>query len=1124
MLTPVCPAPSPPSPRAAGQRSAQAQGSLCVDERDASSIARAAGLAELLARLNLGASALVAGLLHGAVLSDDLSLADAAPLCATTRTLALLENVCKVSRLLAVLRAAGLASSSAAHGERFRRLLLALSPDPRAVFIVLAARVLELRDTQTDALAQAVQLPAAAGRRARSTPAERRALGREALELFAPLAHRLNMWALKSELEALGFALVRPRESLLLETEIGRLRTDCRPSLEHQRARLHAALAADPWLAASTTSLTVSARIKEPYSVWRKLTRARDSTDAVVATGAAERGAVASFGATVSSISLPPPTPVALASLADVLGLRVVFEAKPIPSGPDAPDLPDSPSSPPSRRGLPPSEPMRSQLASGRADGGGAVDPRAPPPTADGAAAAGAGAARDAAAAELERAIAQRIVSLTHAVWAPVAGRLKDYIAAPKHNGYRSVHTTVLWGSLKAEVQVRSAQMDFQSELGYAAHWIYKMPNQPPKPSPAADADADADVRPRAANAEPAAQAAAAARAAADGAGQTPPPPPLSDDVSVWLEAQQQCAREEKDEMVLQRAAAAAEERTAAAARLLAAAAAAMRAVAAAAARSRRKDEGGAADAEADALADRAEAAAMAAGVVSPTPTPMLVRAAADAAAGTGADEGADDGDGAAVAHTARLVRSVRKALLDKGVFIATLGGQVLALPQGATVADAARQMNCLDESGGGGAGEVGSGGGLEMRGIRATINGKPVSLLARLQTGDLLGVERAPPDPSAAVRGRAPRGPAHGWAFARADSALVESSQSAAIESDIAADARAAEPLDGWSGGRRPAVAEPRTQPRGGAAARAPELAERADTAASPTRAAGTASVPRAPAAQRDGASVTASAVTESLVTLPLFSGLRLSSPSAAWRARALSLLGFAKRSPSWLQDAELKHGRIAMLAAAHCALRAVVLAAAATPANDAAAFALTIPELPGFGAAAAAIMTAAESAAVEPHVRGLAAAAPTAPWTAWCILLCACGLAEGGQLARADSAKDALLPGGAAAAAARDGSVSARLAAIRAAGREPGVSPVAQRRAAEAREAATAATRQVETSAAAAALGALPTRADGRPSTQQVEVAAGRLAMLYMSALGLAIAATDVVAAGGGAHGAHG
>jgi GTP pyrophosphokinase len=61
-----------------------------------------------------------------------------------------------------------------------------------------------------------------------------------------------------------------------------------------------------------------------------------------------------------------------------------------------------------------------------------------------------------------------------HSAWAPLKGRIKDYIAQPKPNGYRSLHTTVFCedGEI-VEFQIRTVEMHHESEFGIAAHWSY---------------------------------------------------------------------------------------------------------------------------------------------------------------------------------------------------------------------------------------------------------------------------------------------------------------------------------------------------------------------------------------------------------------------------------------------------------------------------------------------------------------------------------------------------------------------------------------------------------------------------------------------------------------------------
>ncbi|WP_394729554.1 RelA/SpoT family protein [Altererythrobacter sp. GH1-8] len=73
-----------------------------------------------------------------------------------------------------------------------------------------------------------------------------------------------------------------------------------------------------------------------------------------------------------------------------------------------------------------------------------------------------------------------RAMGILHTTWQFLPGKFKDYISTPKSNGYRSLHTSLMYeSSMRVEVQIRTREMHQRNEFGLAAHWAYKQGERP---------------------------------------------------------------------------------------------------------------------------------------------------------------------------------------------------------------------------------------------------------------------------------------------------------------------------------------------------------------------------------------------------------------------------------------------------------------------------------------------------------------------------------------------------------------------------------------------------------------------------------------------------------------------
>src|SRR5581483_8759000 len=238
-------------------------------------------------------------------------------------------------------------SREQAEAENYRKMVAAMAGDKRVIFVKLADRLHNLRTIEYLGKQKQIQK------------------SKEALEVYAPLAHRLGIHALKWELEDLAFQTLHPRKYAEIKTMVAERRAD---------REGHVAEAADVLrreLEKVDIPVDIAGRAKHFYSIYDKMARKGREFNEIY----------------------------------DLTAMRVIVE----------------------RGG-----------EEGTRDCYGAL-------------------------------------GLIHSLWKPMPGRFKDYIAMPKFNGYRALHTTVIGPQGRPlEIQVRTREMHETAEYGVAAHWLYK--------------------------------------------------------------------------------------------------------------------------------------------------------------------------------------------------------------------------------------------------------------------------------------------------------------------------------------------------------------------------------------------------------------------------------------------------------------------------------------------------------------------------------------------------------------------------------------------------------------------------------------------------------------------------
>jgi guanosine-3',5'-bis(diphosphate) 3'-pyrophosphohydrolase len=244
--------------------------------------------------------------------------------------------------------------------DALRKMFLAVADDPRVVVVKIADHLRQLRRAASDA----EQLRAGeevTGDPGAETLEDIRALAEETRALYAPLAARLGMGRVDSELEDFAFAILEPEEYRWLAEAVAEETSERRSYVD----RVCEALRVE--MRKIGIRADISGRVKHLYSIYRKVMRAGDRD---------------------------------LSHLYDILAFRIITQSE----------------------------------------------------------------------ADCYRALGH-----VHDLWRPVNGRIKDFIANPKANGYKSLHTTVFClDDRLAEIQIRTRAMHETAEYGVAMHWYYK--------------------------------------------------------------------------------------------------------------------------------------------------------------------------------------------------------------------------------------------------------------------------------------------------------------------------------------------------------------------------------------------------------------------------------------------------------------------------------------------------------------------------------------------------------------------------------------------------------------------------------------------------------------------------
>jgi GTP diphosphokinase / guanosine-3',5'-bis(diphosphate) 3'-diphosphatase len=288
----------------------------------------------ILAEMKLDHETLMAALLHDVIEDTPATYQDMEQLFGKS-VAELVEGVSKLDKLK-------FRDKKEAQAENFRKMIMAMVQDIRVILIKLADRTHNMRTLGA------------------LRPDKRRRIARETLEIYSPLAHRLGIHHLKTELEELGFEALHPNRYRVIKEVVKAARGNRKEMIQKILSEI------DGRLQEAGIPCRVSGREKHLYSIYRKMHLKEQRFHSIM----------------------------------DIYAFRVIVK-----------DLDTC----------------------------------------------------------------YRVLGQMHSLYKPRPGRVKDYIAIPKANGYQSLHTSMIGPhGVPVEVQIRTEDMDQMAEMGVAAHWAYK--------------------------------------------------------------------------------------------------------------------------------------------------------------------------------------------------------------------------------------------------------------------------------------------------------------------------------------------------------------------------------------------------------------------------------------------------------------------------------------------------------------------------------------------------------------------------------------------------------------------------------------------------------------------------